>query len=302
VEIVHDVIAWIKQKRREKRELAALKELAKIFPGGEARGQIESHSDHPRWVKRVLRVGLILVVIGVVGEWRYGAKLEDSHNAIHEYDVAKLTAAEKEAGNAATSARTAHEEADAVKLEADAIQKRLDKASTQLRGIEKDVRAQGPRWRLLEAGKTKFIEVLKPFAGQRFSVVRCGLKSEPESFMLEQDLIHFLGKDGAGWELVTYTTWTRCGSVPGGNQVIVSMSGGKTVKDSAQALSDVLNKLKISTATPFRIAPQIPPPEILGADSPYALVTNDPRTVFILVGPNPMRMLSDLGKVGISHK
>ena len=44
VEIVHDVIAWIKQKRCGKREITALKEVAKVFPSGETRGQTESHS------------------------------------------------------------------------------------------------------------------------------------------------------------------------------------------------------------------------------------------------------------------
>jgi len=117
VEIVHDVIAWIKQKRREKREITALKEVAKIFPSSETRGQTESHSDHPRWVKRVLRAGLIAVVIGVVGEWRYGARLEDSHNAIHKYDVAKLTAAEQKVGDAAISAQIAEDASKVAKKE-----------------------------------------------------------------------------------------------------------------------------------------------------------------------------------------
>jgi hypothetical protein len=119
IEICHDIVAWTKRKRREKRELIVLNELAEIFPVSKARRVTESHSDEPRWVKRLLRIGLIIVVIGVVGEWRCGAKLEDAHNAIHEYDVAKLTGAEKAAGDAATSAKIAHEEADAVKGIAD---------------------------------------------------------------------------------------------------------------------------------------------------------------------------------------
>lgn len=150
VEIVHDVTAWIKQQRREKREITALKEVARIFPSGEARGQTESRSDHPRWVKRVLRVGLIAVVIGVVGEWRYGAKLEDSHNAIHKYDVAKLTAAEQKAGDAAKSAQIAEdaskvakkESSDAftiakgARLEADSFKKDIVSAKTQAADAE----------------------------------------------------------------------------------------------------------------------------------------------------------------------
>jgi hypothetical protein len=119
IEICHDIGAWAKRKSREKRELIVLKELAEIFPVSKAKRATESHSDEPRWVKRLLRIGLMIVVFGVVGEWRCGAKLEDAHNAIHKYDVAKLTAAEKAAADAATSARIAHEEADAVKGIAD---------------------------------------------------------------------------------------------------------------------------------------------------------------------------------------
>jgi len=119
VELIHDAAVWIKRRRLKKKELADLKEVAAIFPASQKVIGAESNVDHPGWVKRFTRVGLILVVIGVVGEWRYGAKLEDAHNAIHEYDVAKLTAAEKEAGNAAHSAEIAHAEADAVKGIAD---------------------------------------------------------------------------------------------------------------------------------------------------------------------------------------
>jgi hypothetical protein len=119
VEIVHDVIAWMKRRSREKSERAALREISDLFPASDVRGETESHSDHPRWVKRLLRLGLIMVVVGVVGEWRCGAKLEDAHNAVHEYDLAKLTEADQKAGDAATSAKIAHEEADAVKSIAD---------------------------------------------------------------------------------------------------------------------------------------------------------------------------------------
>jgi len=71
VEIAHAVVAWRKRKRREKREGIALQELADIFPSGEARRETELHSDEPKWIKLLLRIGIILVVIGVVGEWRF---------------------------------------------------------------------------------------------------------------------------------------------------------------------------------------------------------------------------------------
>jgi hypothetical protein len=82
VEFVHDAIAWIKRRQLKKSERAIQKELLDIFPADEANLKEESHADHPRWVKRLTRIGLIVVVIGVTGEWRYGNKLEDAHNAV----------------------------------------------------------------------------------------------------------------------------------------------------------------------------------------------------------------------------
>jgi hypothetical protein len=119
VELLHDAIGWIKRRRIREKELAVRKELMEIFPAGEIRLRSESNLDHPRWVKRFTRIGLILVVVGVLAEWRCGSKLEDAHNAVHEYDIAKLTEAAQKAGDAAASAKTAHEEADAVKGIAD---------------------------------------------------------------------------------------------------------------------------------------------------------------------------------------
>ncbi len=118
VELVHVAANWLKRLNRRKRERIELAELGDIFPSSDARGEKESNQE-PKWIKVALRFGLILVVTGVVGEWRYGAKLEDAHNAIHAYDLEKLRAADEKAGEAATSAKTAHDEADAVKGVAD---------------------------------------------------------------------------------------------------------------------------------------------------------------------------------------
>lgn len=97
VEYLHDAIAWIKRRRIRKKELVVQKELTEIFPAGEIGPSAESKSDHPKWVKRFTRIGLIVVVVGVIAEWRCGTKLEDAHNAVHEYDLAKLTAAGEKA-------------------------------------------------------------------------------------------------------------------------------------------------------------------------------------------------------------
>jgi hypothetical protein len=106
VELAHAVLEWRKRKRREKRERIQLEELRQVVPVSEGKRKLpKSHSEEPIWAKAILRVGLILVVIGVVGEWGCGAKLEEAHNAVHEYDLAKLTEADQKAGDAAKSAR-----------------------------------------------------------------------------------------------------------------------------------------------------------------------------------------------------
>lgn len=100
---------WWKRKRREKREHMQLRELRQVVPIGAARNLSKPYSEEPPWVKIALRIGLILVVVGVVGEWRYGAKLEDAHDAVHEYDLGKILKANQKAGSAAQSAKEAHD-------------------------------------------------------------------------------------------------------------------------------------------------------------------------------------------------
>lgn len=130
IELLHDVVAWLRKRRREKEEVAILKDMADIFPSGDVWDEAEPKPEHPSWVKRVLRVGLILVVMGVVGEWRCGAKLENAHNDLHQYDLAKITEADQKAGEAKDSAETAHAEADAAKIASKEGQKVANAAKT----------------------------------------------------------------------------------------------------------------------------------------------------------------------------
>ncbi len=108
IELVHAFVEWRKRKRREKRGRIQLEELRQIVPISEDKRKLpKSHSEEPPWAKLVLRVGLILVVVGVVGEWRCGAELEDAHNAVHEYDLGKITEADRKAGDAIEKAAKA---------------------------------------------------------------------------------------------------------------------------------------------------------------------------------------------------
>jgi hypothetical protein len=178
--------------------------------------------------------------------------------------------------------------------EADAVTRRLETASRQLGTLEQRVRAQSPRWRLLEGRKATFIGALKPFAGQRVTVVRCGLMSAPEPYNLEQDLLEFLGKQGAGWAVESpgYTQWDRCtngATSVGGNLIIFNSNASEGVKGSAKALGEVLNKLAITTITTLAMPEgQQLTLESFGAGSPWELAAKDPTAVFLLIGINPM--------------
>jgi hypothetical protein len=204
----------------------------------------------------------------------------------------------QQAGDAATSAKIAHAEAEAVKSEVEGIQRRIDIASSQLSGIEQQVLVQGPRWKLLEAKKDEFINALKPFAGQKVFIMYCGRWGTVpiEPFRLAQDLMSFLGptpNGGAGLQ-INGGTWDNCsaggGSSAGGNLILVSSAADKTVKALAFALDDTLNRIKIGT-----IQTQADPREgdptrmqIFGFGSPWAVAAKDPTSVVLLVGDNPM--------------
>lgn len=255
-----------------------------------------------------------LITLGILGELGVGLRVASINGTLRSKSAELRSKSDQllaivtlQAGEAGDSAKTAHNEADAVGKEADAIQRRLDAASKQLTTVEQQVRIQGPRRRLLEDNKDKFLEALKPFAGQRVTVVRCGNVIQAEHEQLEQYLLNLLGvsnagRPNAGWKVESpgYTTWARCNAgatAVGGNLVIVSSTADGTVKAAATALYDALNSIDISTVH-AESAPEARQLELqfLGDDSPWELAIKDPTAVIILIGTNPMFDLSEWHK------
>jgi hypothetical protein len=117
-EPIHDAIAWIKRIRHNQRERAQLVELSEFTPVNAKAGSKKSHatSDHPTWVRVFGRIGIVLVVLGVVGEWRYSGQLEDAHNAIHERDLGIIGETEKAASDAIVRADKLDKEAEDERL------------------------------------------------------------------------------------------------------------------------------------------------------------------------------------------
>jgi hypothetical protein len=244
-------------------------------------------------------IGAALVAVGVSGEIHAESKIATLETCIRKGNDALSLLLSREAGDVEKSAKLAHEEADTVKLEADTIQKRLDKALAQLKGVEKDVSIQGPRWKLLDAGKDEFIRELKPFAGagQKIIIAYCGtlLSTPPEQFRLTMDATElFSGRLGAGWSAEP-RGWSSCPpNGPfnfGGNMVLVSTAASDAVKRAATALSDVLNKLEINTSKINEVPPAVVEPngfigKVFGSESPWGFAVKDPTSIVLFIGPN----------------
>lgn len=259
--------------------------------------------DKPQTLLFVLGLlGAGLVAAGVSGELWKESQIATVETCIRKGNDALFLLLSKEAGDAATSAKTAHDEADTVSKEADAIQKRLDGASEQLANLEHQFSIQGPRWKVLEARKNELIKPLKSFAGQKVIVVYCGRWGTvpTEQFRVAQDLINFLSKGsgpgwkGAGWD-VGGATWNTCGvggtSASGGNLILVADTASEKVKQAAVALDDALNSIEISTIRTVAETSQKALNFFLatsGPGSPDELAAKDPTAVVLLVGDNPL--------------
>jgi hypothetical protein len=174
VELAHAVVDWRKQKRREKRERIQLEELRQVVPVSEGKKKLPKlHSDEPIWAKLILRVGLILVVIGVVGEWRYGAKLEDAHDAVHRYDLEKIGEANAKSGAAfERAAQTEKEAAEDLKATNIARQK-AEEARQKAEGFELQIAQANERAseanRIAESERLARVAIEEKLAGWKLT-------------------------------------------------------------------------------------------------------------------------------------
>lgn len=90
IEIVHAIVEWCKRRRREKRDRDQIVELWGVLPVGQLRQTPKPHSEESKWLKRLLRIGIILVIGGVTGELVYNVKLENAHDEVHEHDLREI--------------------------------------------------------------------------------------------------------------------------------------------------------------------------------------------------------------------
>ena len=272
------------------------------------------------WKPILVIVGGILITVGVAGELvvqrlasRKETDLRKANDAVFAVLNTKAGNAKASADGAAAALSVAQQKLADVTNKSDALTLRLARASNKVDDIEQDTLALGPRWRLLERGKDIFIKALKPFAGQRVTVVICG-NGDVERFGLEQQVINMFRE--AGWDSPDYKRWTGCPNMlTGGNEIYfvpptddvnewTGLPAQQWLKpgcgrfnishDAVDTLCDVLYELRIFTSA-WR---EKPLPKEIGIqnarlffgggtpDGPAELAYKDPGRIFFLVGPN----------------
>jgi hypothetical protein len=287
VEPIYEFWAWIKRLRFRQKELANFKEVAEFMPTCVQYRRKHVGFDHPTWLKWFGRIGIILVVLGVIGEARYGAELEDAQSAIHEHDTALL-------GDAANSAKTAHEQVHAVDAKAKDIDTRLGVTLKQLDGVEEIVAEQRPRWELIDDAAPELIKELLPFKDQRVWLYICGSrgKVDGETIGTWSSLYTVLNKKGASWNIVESPFWDTCNGAEGISVFTVEKLKG--LLPAAQNLTASLTKVLPSRYPPTLsvIKPQLDFWQTVNRTedskrSPTMRVAVDTQAVVVVIGVHP---------------
>src|ERR1700691_3642734 len=95
------------------------------FPAGKSRMDMARGIAMPsrwhKWKKRTALLGWVLLILGVGGELLFEAAVSNADGMLQDFNDTLLAITTEQASDAATSAKTAHGEADAVKKETDEL-------------------------------------------------------------------------------------------------------------------------------------------------------------------------------------
>jgi len=200
-------------------------------------------------------------------------------------------------GEAQRGAAEANAKTEGLKLEVEEQRQktaRFQQEADQARlALDKQVRAQGPRWRLLGEAAPSLQERLRSFSGQQAELVMCGPRNriDPELNGVFQALMRILNEaspNSAGWKVRVH--WDeRCFSGPS-IDVSVDLRAGAKTRDAADVLGKELAKIiPFSPSGAFHFKTEgvpIADPEFMGKDSVMAIVASHPDSVVIGVYPH----------------
>jgi hypothetical protein len=242
-----------------------------------------------------------LVVVGVAGEFFVARATEDLGTELRIISNERVEIATKEAGDANQHAEEANERSR--KLEASNGQLGIDletekqktarfekAASDSQLALDKQLRIQGPRWRLLgEAAPALSLE-MQQFGDQRADIVLCGRSDRIDnetSRTAEMLAGSILGDKGAKWNINWH--WdAACIRFPV-VIVFVNSTAKEQTRLAASALSKGLNEIlkPYSSGVAIPVDPQKARILFGNTEAPGAVALNNPDSVVISIGAHP---------------
>jgi hypothetical protein len=265
---------------------------------------LEEHKRLPRWIGWPKIVFILMVVIGLVGEFLGDAGVyvfSRRLQSISDSELVDLRRKANDAGERAGKIELANKQL-AIDLEREKqntarFQKEADVARLAL---ETRVRAQGPRYFLLRSLASKLARELSRFAGQRAALLVCGMyRADRETLETWGALASILGPDtvkgvkGADWKMTRGNPfWDECHLSMQGIAVMVSSESPKTTRDAAEALSRALRRaLPLYNNNPAILDPAreryIISVVSVDKDDPQRLAIEDPSLIVVFMGEHP---------------
>ncbi|MGA8087677.1 MAG: hypothetical protein WCA10_10245 [Terracidiphilus sp.] len=253
---------------------------------------------HRSWFAAEL-VGVALVAVGVTGELFVDIEASSLETQIRNANARlvflleqRISGVAESAQNTAGAARTAQASADAAKDDLDQIHKRVGV-------LNRDIDAQGPRWRLLFKAAPALIEELSPFSGQQVLLAVSGSQStmEPETGNTWGDIAGILNADGAKWNverggLVFLERWAS----EQGIKIVVNSAAPSRTQNAARALSEGLSRAL--PPSPDKMLVRINPDFatqpwnrqwVDDKENPVMWVLNDPDLIVVTIGRHPQQ-------------
>jgi hypothetical protein len=269
--------------------------------------------DHKKAAKILERVGLFFFAVAVaceLGAYKYGQRND-------ELSAAQITSLDTKAGDAAASAKTAHDEATGAKTDADNAKTEADAVKVEARELRQQLIADEQRVAMLDSRKFQLtaaapslVKQLTPFAGVTEQILLCSNTSKTNDSGADDEAteeirdtgnaLSSILANGAKWRPRLWALAYRhskiaslpadCGiqsSYPAvvnaaGITVLVSRNASQCTIDAANVLSNSLSAVLPSNPNkkPLFIRPDHP-------EAIREIEKEQPNTMVILIGRKP---------------
>ena len=231
---------------------------------------VEEHQRLPRWMEWPKIVFIVLVVASLIGEF-----VGDAGVFLFSEHLQSINDTEE-----------------------NALRTRINDEIGARLVLERELRAQGPRWLLLEEATPNLVRRLAPFKDQRVVSLMCGtlFSLNEEARMTFSVLVGDILFDGAKWKINNHATdpsRENCsmGTTPG-IMILISSKAPPRVREAATALTQGLREVipsSIAKTMPMSAPPWDKAFEPIGKEHPFNLLIENPGWIVVEVGEHPGR-------------